>query len=1055
MHFRRTPRQVFATGSRASIGFRGFWWCLAWSLWLFLGFAQRQGAAEGERTPGTDYVVDVWQTDQGLPQGTVTSVVQTHDGYLWLGTFNGLVRFDGLQFRILNSGNNPGLTSGRIVQLFEDSHSRLWVGSEEGQLFQFHQGQFSEFHPPNQGSTARLLRQLCEDGEGRLWLLSYESNITRFANGAFESVGPDWMRQPANVNSLAVDLAGHVWAATPSVVATWKQNDFEPVWPAGKQGFEVLGLTRAHEGGVWAACRAGRLLWLRRITASGIVANAGPFPLPSRPVSNVIQDRAGWVWIGTSGDGIYRCQTNGQWMEINGQKGLPNGFIRSLTEDREGNIWVGMQGGGLARLKPSLFQNFRKQDGLSSDEVLSATEGEPGELWVGTNGEYLNRIRAGHTEVFGEEHGIRHPNVWSVLRDHEARLWVGTYGGGLYRQEGDRFEPFQPSNVASGLFPGAPLSPIVPALFEDSQGVIWLGQQTYGTITRIIKGEPVMMSIPGAPSNLDIRCITEDGSGAVWIGTHGSGIYRFKDDLFTHFGKAEGLGSDFVWVLHTDTEGIVWAGTYQGGLSGFQGDHFKALTTREGLPSDVVCQILEDDGGDLWIGSYGGVSRIRRTALKGFLEGETSRVETQNFTKADGLPSVECTGGFQPSGCKLSDGRLCFSTVKGLALIHPKTAVPNPVPPEVRIEAVYLDGEKVWDSLPGLDSRKTGVVEEESITHEPWIRVKPGLSRLEFRFTGLSFVAPEQVNFRARLNGLDSDWVDLGTRRQANYSHLGPGDYTFEVSARNTGLPWNEQGVHLRVQILPYLWQTLWFKWLVPILVISAVAIVARLVERRRQSLRMAVLERQRAVEVERLRIAQDIHDDLGARLTEITLLSELAHEDAAQSGTSTADLDQIAFKARELTRSVDEIVWAVNPSNDNLESMVTYACGYAEDYLRPTQIRCRFDLPATIPKIPFSADVRHQLFLAFKEAIANVAKHSNATAVTITVTPSDHQFVWSVTDNGTAVASKTPRHTGGNGLGNMKRRLEQIGGRCEIEGGNGTGFSVTFSVPFPKISNE
>ena len=1025
--------------------------CLILSLLSLSGIPDPADAAETRRDAPLDYLVDVWQTDQGLPQGTVTSLVQTDDGYLWMGTYNGLARFDGSEFRTLNPGNTPGLTSARIVHLFQSRGGDLWVGAEEGQVFRVKDGVFHEFQPPNQGSTARMVRQMAEDAQGRLWLLNYESNLCRWVDTEFQASGEGSLKTEAGVQNVGADTTGPLWVAMTSSVGIWEDGKFRRVW-APPAGTGVRGGTPALEGGLWVVSSDSTRFWLRRVSLEGVVKSEhGPFLWAGRPIRSMLQSRTGRIWIGMLGGGVFGYDPGGRPLQIGSRQGLPNPFVTSLCEDREGNIWVGLQGGGLARLKPALFRKYRQQDGLSAEEVLSVSEGVDGELWVGTNGEWLNQIKNGRVDHYDERRGLSHPEVWSVLRDHENILWAGTRGGGLFRLKGQRFEPFRPPNVEVGFFPGTPLSPIVLGLFEDSRGNLWLGQQTFGTITRITQGEPVLLSVPDSPSNFDVRTFTEDRSGAIWIGTHGSGLYRHEEDRFSRYGTAEGLRSEYIWALHTDIDGTLWVGTYQGGLSFLQGDRFRTLTTQEGLPSDVICQILQDDLGDLWLGSYAGVCRINRRQLQEVQNGERKRVEPQIFTKADGLPSIECTGGFQPSACRLRDGRLCFPTVKGLALIDPHSPTTNRVPPSVHIEEIWVDGTKRWDSLDLIDERKTTASGAKKTATRQGVELAPGQTHLEIRYGGLSFSAPEQVHYRIQLEGIDRQWVEAGTRRHVDYQHLTPGSYRFQVIARNSDHVWNLTGASLAIVVRPQFWQTNTFRIAALLILGTGVAITARVLERRRQRAKLALLEKEKAIEHERLRISQDIHDDLGARLTEITLLSEIVSEETEADAPLQKDLEQISSKARDLTRSVDEIVWAVNPSNDNLESLVVYACGYAEDYLRRTQIRCRFDLPPKIARTPMRSDFRHHLFMAFRESMTNVVKHSKATEVTVRFETDGTTLTWTVTDNGKGWPGDQPPPSNRNGMKNMSRRMREIGGSCIAEKAPGGGARIIFQAPLPQ----
>ncbi|MDB6021154.1 MAG: hypothetical protein JWQ04_1011, partial [Pedosphaera sp.] len=418
------------------------------------------------------------------------------------------------------------------------------------------------------------------------------------------------------------------------------------------------------------------------------------------------------------------------------------------------------------------------------------------------------------------------------------------------------------------------------------------------------------------------------------------------------------------------------------------------------------------------------------------------------YGKADGLSTLECSGGFQPSGCQTPDGRLWFPTSKGLAVVDPANVKINPLPPPTIIEDVTMDDQTT--SLPPAGASAAAYR----------LEIPPGKQRFEFRYTGLSLVAPEKDRFQYQLEGLESDWVMAGTRRVAYYSYLKPGDYTFRVKACNNDGVWDQMGATLSIRILPHFWQTWWFSAGMILAGGGSVGGVARYLTRRRLRQKMEKLERQRAIEKERARIAKDIHDDLGASLTRITLLSQSGRMDHEDPHQAAADLDQIYSTARELTRAMDEIVWAVSPQHDTLDSLVTYLGKFAQDFLSVAGVRCRLDVPIELPTWPLTAEVRHNLFLAFKEVLHNVLKHASATEVRISLTLAKSGFSLTVNDNGKGfdparVGAASPeqaseqvlRLSNGNGLTNVKKRLEEISGAFELRSAPGEGTHVRFWV--------
>jgi signal transduction histidine kinase len=403
------------------------------------------------------------------------------------------------------------------------------------------------------------------------------------------------------------------------------------------------------------------------------------------------------------------------------------------------------------------------------------------------------------------------------------------------------------------------------------------------------------------------------------------------------------------------------------------------------------------------------------------------------------MPSLICSGGLQPSATRTSDGRLWFPTSKGLAVINPADVKPNSLPPPVVIESILANGHaQPWDH------------------HAPApLRLAPGWQRLEFHYAGLSFIAPEEMRFQCRLEGLEKNWVDAGNKRVAEYNYLPPGNYTFHVRACNSDGVWNESGAVLPFTVLPHFWQRFWFRAVTSLAIALLLAGVVFWGVRRRLHRRLEAAQRLQAIERERTRIAKDIHDHLGANLTRISLLSQSAQGDLANPTEVAAHLDRIYGTARELTRAMDEIVWAVNPQHDTLDSLASYLGNFAQDYLAPLHIRCRLEMPLQLPHWPITAETRHNVFLAFKEALHNVVKHSGAEEVSIFLTPEADRFTLIVRDNGKGFDPKAVRHRAGrgNGLKNMAQRLEKIGGRCEIQSHPGSRTEITFSVAVSQIN--
>ncbi len=975
-----------------------------------------------------NYSFDLWQTENGLPYNSVTSIVQTEDGYLWIGTYNGLARFDGVKFTVFNTSNTPQLTSNRITSLFKDAEGCLWIGDETGVLTRFCNGSFQHVALGGGWPGDQIIGINSDDG-GSIWLLNDrgwlyglkgETAIAGGKNGDIEYSTP----------SLAKQISGKLWFLRGASLASFDKGRLKP-WLLDGQSAEnnFQRACGSRDGGLWLIGN-GRV---RKWTSEDTLVDLGPAPWGQDSLTALLEKKSGELLVGTLDAGLFLLYTNGTYQHFTRQNGLSHDWIRCLCEDREGNIWVGTGGGGLAALRTRSIEMIKVPDDWEGRSILAVTPSAAGGLWVGTEGAGLYRLRDGTTTRYGQTNGLENPFVWSVLEDQEHKTWAGTWGHGLFVLEGKSFQP------APGLNP----TTAITALKRGRDGALWLG--TSSGLARYENGKCSWFTRKDGLEMPDVRAIVEDADGVIWFGMSGGGLGRLEKGALKQLRKQDGLPNDFVWSLLAEEDGTLWAGTFGGGLCRVKNGRFTTVSVREGLPDNVICHIADDGRGNFWISSYHGIFRIRKDDLHRCADGELKTVNCFSYGKADGLSTLECSGGFQPAGCQTADGRLWFPTSKGLAVVDPTKVKINPAPPPIMIEEVMVDGRPA--TMPRADASPPAKLE-----------IPPGKQRFEFRYTGLSLVAPEKVRFKYRLDGLEPDWVEGGTQRTAYYSYLKPGDYLFRVIGCNNDGVWNEMGATLALKILPHFWQTWWFSIGAALAGAGLVGGAARYATRRRLRQKMERLERQRALERERARIAKDIHDDLGASLTRITLLSQSGRAELEDPHQAANDLDQIYRTARELTRAMDEIVWAVDPQHDTLDSLITYLGKFAQDFLSVAGIRCRLDMPMQLPAWPLTAEVRHNLFLAFKEALHNVLKHASATTVRVSLTLTDSSFALLINDNGKGfdpaaktVKSESLRISGGNGLTNMKKRLEEIGGTFELNSAHGEGTTVKFVVRLRK----
>jgi signal transduction histidine kinase/ligand-binding sensor domain-containing protein len=987
-------------------------------LLICLGFTT--GATE-PRSP--NFFPRSWKTDDGLPDNAVTAVVQTRDGYLWVGTYGGLARFDGVHFTVFNSASTPGLQSDRVTSLFEDTQGTLWIGHERGDLTRYRDGKFESMNVHETG-VRRKIPAIGADAAGDIWMLNEEGTLVRASDGAACS-----LPNRDGVAEMAQGSQGRLWVTSGGQLAAMEHGQLTRLTNPNNSngvGYYVFGIGASRDGGLWVVSDGQVGKW----DGHALSENRGTNPCNATVVA-MVETQSGTLAMGTSSDGLYLLFTNRTVLHFNHANGFPNDWIRCLYEDREGTLWVGAGSVGLIALRPGKIETLDPPDHWQDRVVLSAAATRNGALWAGTEGAGLYRFSDHEWKQFNQSDGVSNLFVWCVSEDSQGRMWAGTWGGGMYVQQGDRFV------VPPGL---ENINVPMPAILQTAAGVTWIG-----TASGLLRYENGAVRWLGEKDGLkvpDVRTIVEDREGTLWFGMLGGGLGRLKNGRLEQFLKKDGLSSDYIQCLRPGADGALWIGTYGSGLTRFKNGHFSKITTAEGLPNNFICDLEEDRLGNFWISSHDGIFRVAEKALDDCAAGRTATVACLSYGKGDGLPTLNCSGGLQPAGGRLADGRICFPTSKGLVIVNPDETKVNELPPPVVIEGIVAGGHPLTQNPGGPTP----------------LEIPPGRQRFEFHFTGLSFVAPEKMAFQYRLAGWEKDWVDAANnKRTAEYSYIPPGSYTFQVRAANSDGVWNETGASLALIILPHFWQTWWFHTFVILTAVAWVAGLAWFISRRRMRLKLERIERQQALERERTRIAKDIHDHLGANLTRISLLSQSAHGELENPTQAATQLERIYNTSCELTRSMDEIVWAVNPQHDTLDSLASYLGNFAQEYLVSINIRCRLDMPLELPHWPITAEMRHNVFLAFKEALHNFVKHSEANEVSISLTTDHTGFHLAVRDNGKGFdpANVSARPGRGNGLKNMRQRLEKIGGHCEIESAPGAGTKINFFVAVPKNARQ
>jgi signal transduction histidine kinase/ligand-binding sensor domain-containing protein len=982
------------------------------------------------------YLIENWNSARGLPQNTVTGIAQSPDGYLWITTLDGVARFDGLRFKIYKAGDAPELGSGRIRFLFKGRHGELRLATQEGGLVVLRNGQFAAVPLPDTPGGRAAIVQVAEDKTGSLWLSTEDGKVARWTNGQYVVTSSLWDQTGKAAFEVREDANGGLWAIEAKGLYELSNNAVTPAL-LGKRGEYAIHCPG--RGGGWWLSNNGKLeLWrdhealltLPGLSVTGAVIRVG------------LEDRGGHLWLGTWGNGLFRCDTNGSVMQLTRQDGLGSDFIRVLCEDSEGNLWVGTEGGGLNRLALPLFAVYGLAEGLSWEWITSVSQGPGGELWVGTDGYGLNELQ-GDTFRPVAEAGTTPQHVMSAIADRQGTVWLGTRAGGMFRFADGQMERFS-------AFPTNGL--LIRSLFEDSRGDIWVGRRNTDRLVRIHGNSVSSVELPKGIGTVDVRVISEDAHGALWVGTDGNGLLRYQDGQFAHYTREHGLANDLIWSLQPEADGSLWVGTFGNGLTRIKEGRMANCSTKQGLADDVICWIADDGHGQYWMTSHQGVFRVDKKELNQFADGTLRQVHCVTYGKSEGLPTLECKGGYQPAGWRGAGGRLWFPTIAGVAAVNPAEALTTTVSPPVYIEEILVDGKPTdGDSrrMDGEPAQKPRRATGSRAGASRELEIPPGNRRIEFHYTGLNLAAPERLQFRHKLEGVDAEWVETGGRREASYDRLARGTYTFRVQACNREGSWSADGGAVSFRVLPYFWQTWWFIGLFLVTFGGAVGWLVATTLKQRHRRHLQLVERLHAAERERTRIARDIHDDLGSSLTEIGLMGAMAVRDTTSPAEARDQIARMMGRVEDLARKLDETVWAVNPKYDSLPQLATYLCSQAREFLEPANIRCRLEVQADLPDVPLGTELRHNLMLAAKEALNNAVRHSGATELWLRIGVREGGFIIEVADNGRGCPAPPPEGAG-NGLRNMADRMHEIGGEFELRAGEPSGTIIRFRLPLP-----
>lgn len=718
---------------------------------------------------GNAFSLDFWHEAQGLPQSRVRAVLQTRDGYLWFGTDGGLVRFDGVKFASFDV-RTGSLKDNEVWTLKEDRAGVLWIGTVGG-LTRLEQGRFATYTKAD-GLPEDWVRQIDEDRDGALWIAT-PRGVCRLAGGVFTTF--------TTKEGLTQDFVTDVCAGTPEgvfVLAALQLHRFENgrfVVEGGLAEIEDGGLTnlsKGADGSLWLAFERGTI----KRRQAGQLTVYPPLNDPGARGGRVFEDASGNVWA-IRRNGLSRLQDGRFVRALTTELNARLGSVLSVGSDREGGLWLGLEADGVARLRRTQFTTLTTNDGLPDNSTRSVFQDSRGDIWIGTiNG--CVRWSRGRMTSFREWSGGRVGSVTAIGEDRDGVVWIGVAGELLKFRDGQLTKDPTWKRVTD-----------IKTIYRDPQGRMWVGTDGDG-LFRFEDGRMTLFRIRDGLVSNHVRGLLADRQGALWIATFGAGVSRYADGKFTTFTSKDGLGSDRVVGVYADDGGTLWFAT-RTGLTRYRDGKFFNFRARDGLFSEFVSGLLDDGRGYLWLSCNQGLFRVRQADLAAFADGTRQTIPSEVYSAKDGLRSTTFGAGIQPNACRTADGKLLFSSLKGLVMVDPARLLTNPHIPPVYVERVQIGRRPVPVDRPAV--------------------IPPGVGEVEIHFTALGFLAPDRIRFKYRLEGFDAEWVDAGPRRFAYFASLPAGTYRFHVIACNEDGRWNETGAAFTFTLTPFFYQRPWF----------------------------------------------------------------------------------------------------------------------------------------------------------------------------------------------------------------------------------------------------
>ncbi|MDP2037507.1 MAG: two-component regulator propeller domain-containing protein [Ignavibacteria bacterium] len=953
--------------------------------------------------------IQKWNEDSGLPSNDISDLLISKQGFLWIGTEFGLARFDGAEIKNYNLLNTPEIKANKVLDLYEDKNGSLWFANGTGGMVKYFNGVFKRYGIEN-GLPENNCSGIVEDKSGTFWIGTRGGGLV-FIKGNFIKIMNSENGFPSNrITAIAKDKDDNIWVGTNN----------KGVVKINKNGLvvydEYLGLPNKFVYDLFVD--SSNRVWVFFSEGAAIIEN-GKVVIPDflnrfqkTAITSIAEDKRGRVCI-TTVSAAYALIGNEfvEFFNVGNSKEVRLQEMLIWNDD----IWFGTKEAGILRLRTNKVQNISAENGLPGKVVSAIFQDSQNRIWIGSEKKLIlydqNKKKA--IKIFD----LPASDILSFCELNPNKILIGTRTSGLWE-----INNFQIRKLAGKNELG---SNLIRTIIKKGDGSVVIGTNGNGIVLLKDKSFQIINKDKGLSSNL-VSCITRDNLNQLWVGTTGGGINILNgNNKPVVINKAKSLAHNNVTSIIHDGK-VVWVATNGGGLSRISQNRIINFTINNGLYENRIFNMADDGNGRLWFTTKKGIFVISKDQLNEFAAGKIAKVNYQLFTKTEGMLSDECQT-LTMQTVLIQHSQLLAATTSGISIISFANLASKEIAPKVFVDEIKINSRTV-----PLDSSMSYM---------------PGTENLEIHYSGISFDHGKNLSFYYKLIGLDDKWTSVGSRRAAYFTHLPPGKYSFLVKAETPQGTESISPASITFSIEPYLYQRIWFQILLAFLLIGVVAGIVRFISVRKLRLKLERIEAQAALERERMRISKDMHDELGAELTKIGLLSEIAKNNFRSSSQNLeVDLDRITEASRDVAITMDEIVWAVNPKNDKIDRLCGYIANYVQEYLSLTDIHLTLKVPDTLQEVFMSAELRHNVFLVIKEAANNIVKHSKAKEVFFNARYCDNNLEFTLSDDGIGIIDSVDEF--GNGLINMRKRMKDHGGYFEIKSNTPKGTIVKISVP-------